>query len=107
MKKLMMATMTAACAMFAAQMLGAATTSCITKIGSTTIASDDEVAGLLEEVSTASSASAESVANALEGGVRDVVASAGAALEGGIAVWDYSNVTDYDFTPGGLILIVR
>ena len=107
MKKPMMASMTVACAMLAAQMLGAATTSCITKIGSTTIASDDEVAGLLEGVATASSASAESGASALEGGVRDVVASADAALEGGIAVWDYSNVTDYDFTPGGMLLIIR
>ncbi len=107
MKKLMMALMTVACATFAAQMLGAATTSCITKIGSTTIASDDEVAGLLEGVSTASSASAKSGANALVGGEVFDAASPLVPLEGGIVVWDYSNVTDCDFTPGGGYMVIQ
>ena len=93
-------------AAMAAQMLCAGTT-CITKVGSTAVSSDAEVSGILEGVSTASSASAESGAGALEGGVALGTASALIPLEGGIAVWDYSNITDYDFTPGGTLLIIR
>ena len=106
MKKFMMTSMAFACATFAAQMLGAGTT-CITKVGSTDVTSDDVVAGLLEEVSTASSKSSESSAGALEGGVSFDAASSLVPLEGGIVVWDYSNTLDYDFTPGGTLLIIR
>ena len=98
--------MTIGAATFAAQMLGAGTT-CITKVGSTAVTSDAAVAGLLEGVSTASSKSSTSGANALVGGEVFDAASALVPLEGGIAVWDYSNVTDYDFTPGGTLLIIR
>ncbi len=105
MKRMLMLT-TLGAATLAAQMLGAGT-SCITKVGSTEVESVAAAAALLEEVSTASSATAASVAGALEGGIAAAAASLDSALEGGIAVWDVSNVTDCDFTPGGMLFVIR
>ena len=98
--------MTIGAATFAAQMLGAGTT-CITKVGSTEVTSDAAVAGLLEGVASEGATLSTSGANALVGGEVFDAASPLVPLEGGIVVWDYSNVTDCDFTPGGMIFIVR
>ena len=102
--KLKLLLMTLATATFAAQLLVAGT--CIKKVGSTEVTSEVVATEFLKKASLADSASSASGASALAGGAAFSSSSLSAALEGGIAVWDYSNVADYDFTPGGGVFVI-